>query len=824
MAGDVTVGTIKVEITGDAKPLEDAAKRGSIALKSLGTALADSNKGLSSLGVAAGTTAGILSADFITTVIKAIDYVASFAHNVTLAASKSVESMDFIAQATGLTLQQLQMLEPVFARNGMAAEQMGMVFRILATKMQEAKDTTSQAGQAFNELGLSLTGLESPSEVFSLIAERISRLPDGFQKTRLETELLGRSGARMSAVLNEGADGLKRSGEEALKMGNILNTQANTALLKVNDSFDTLTVAQGNLGKHLALFFTPFVQSANEAQLAMTNWGVKIVDEMTIASRVLAVRFQALWGFIKAQAELNLSDIGKIPELFTRWDDWAKEQIDNIRRLGVTAKDAGEHGVGVIDEKAQAAARSAAKMTEQFFFGLTQVDLGWKIVQESITAYGRSQEQLGKYITGQLIRAYDELRSVSELWSKSDFEGTKRSIDQYVAMEAALRGISEAGNQAALAGGRISPVQFAERSSLLAMQAVDQEIEAQQKLREAIEARYAVSLKLASDDAQKQRELIQQNLAEVAVVNDKIAVVHANRSARGIANAAAEEQAWRQSEQIRLQAATSIASSELQLAQASYADYAILRALRTQEIEAAAQQELAVAGLTQEQITAIHRREAAARAGIVQQFPTAFESAMQDIIGSSTFSMGTIRAQFSSTIADWMMGLNTFQQFFRNAMRSILQAFVDQLLKQMAIAALASGMGQMFSGLRFAFASATADPTMYGPGFAHGGRFTVPGAGGTDTTPVQFMATPGEEVSIRTPRQQAMNTEGSDISIVVNNYSKAEVSAQDGGTGTDGKRLIYLTVRDLVRGMVQGGDLDRQFGGRFGLSPQPGGR
>ena len=39
-------------------------------------------------------------------------------------------------------------------------------------------------------------------------------------------------------------------------------------------------------------------------------------------------------------------------------------------------------------------------------------------------------------------------------------------------------------------------------------------------------------------------------------------------------------------------------------------------------------------------------------------------------------------------------------------------------------------------------------------GFATGGDFVVGGKGGTDTTPVAFMATPGETVSIRTPGQR----------------------------------------------------------------------
>lgn len=44
--------------------------------------------------------------------------------------------------------------------------------------------------------------------------------------------------------------------------------------------------------------------------------------------------------------------------------------------------------------------------------------------------------------------------------------------------------------------------------------------------------------------------------------------------------------------------------------------------------------------------------------------------------------------------------------------------------------------------------------SLFGTKFANGGSFTVPGSGGVDTTPVSFMATPGETVDVRTPSQQ----------------------------------------------------------------------
>jgi len=60
-----------------------------------------------------------------------------------------------------------------------------------------------------------------------------------------------------------------------------------------------------------------------------------------------------------------------------------------------------------------------------------------------------------------------------------------------------------------------------------------------------------------------------------------------------------------------------------------------------------------------------------------------------------------------------------------------------------------------------------------GQGFATGGSFVVGGTGGTDTTPVNFMATRGERVTIETPQQQQAS---SNSSINIENVNLPNVS------------------------------------------------
>lgn len=62
-------------------------------------------------------------------------------------------------------------------------------------------------------------------------------------------------------------------------------------------------------------------------------------------------------------------------------------------------------------------------------------------------------------------------------------------------------------------------------------------------------------------------------------------------------------------------------------------------------------------------------------------------------------------------------------------------------------------------------------------GFATGGSFIVGGHGGTDTTPVGFMATPGERVTIETPSQQRTSDAGGGGDVTLKNVNVTDPAA-----------------------------------------------
>jgi hypothetical protein len=87
-----------------------------------------------------------------------------------------------------------------------------------------------------------------------------------------------------------------------------------------------------------------------------------------------------------------------------------------------------------------------------------------------------------------------------------------------------------------------------------------------------------------------------------------------------------------------------------------------------------------------------------------------------------------------------------------------------------------------------------------GWGYATGGDFLVGGAGGTDSQLIQFMATPGERVSVETPGQQAAGDDsksGGDYQrpVNVNMY----ISTPDANSFRESQTATTLKLQNQLR-------------------------
>lgn len=155
---------------------------------------------------------------------------------------------------------------------------------------------------------------------------------------------------------------------------------------------------------------------------------------------------------------------------------------------------------------------------------------------------------------------------------------------------------------------------------------------------------------------------------------------------------------------------------------------------------------------------------------------------------------------------------------FLDFTKQIVSQLAGQLITKQIAGAIAGGFPSLFGSTPPASGIEAASGGMI-QRFARGGP--VFGNGNLDTVPA--LLTPGEFVLSRRDVHDIKSGLGGGVSVVVNNYGQNDVQASS-GQGPDGRQMIYVTVRDMVRGMVRGGELDGPMGQRFGVNPAPGRR
>ena len=167
---------------------------------------------------------------------------------------------------------------------------------------------------------------------------------------------------------------------------------------------------------------------------------------------------------------------------------------------------------------------------------------------------------------------------------------------------------------------------------------------------------------------------------------------------------------------------------------------------------------------------------------------------------------------------------------FSSLIDGMIADLVRLMLQQQIMGPLAQALGGIdFAGM-FGFATGgTGTVGQTGLGFATAGGFTVPGkAGAVDSTPVNFMASPGERVSVTRPgeidRQGGQKVEQNVQVNVIGGEGGAEVEERQ---GADGSRIVDVFINrsrsaaasDISRG---GTDLNRAIERRYGLNPAAG--
>lgn len=189
-----------------------------------------------------------------------------------------LDRMDDLQEKTGISVEKLSELRFAGEATGTPFETLAAAVGRLSKTMAEAAGGNKEAVATFQALGVEVVDsngkLRAADLVLADLATRFAGYEDGPAKAALAQRLFGRSGAELIPILNQGAAGLTRLGDEAKRLGAVLNKDAAKAAADFNDNLAKIklgsegaaAVIAGPLIKALGDASGAFIQSRKDGE------------------------------------------------------------------------------------------------------------------------------------------------------------------------------------------------------------------------------------------------------------------------------------------------------------------------------------------------------------------------------------------------------------------------------------------------------------------------------------------------------------------------------------------------------------------------------
>lgn len=250
------------EQDGAAKKNVDAMEKYRDAMKNAGQAGKELATEVAAVGAAAvGMTAGIYS--FVK------------------AGARWADDLNTLGKTTGIATAELQKFEYASKLIDVSTETMTGSLTKLTRNMQSAKDGSGAAAEAFKTLKVDVTdasgNLRDRQDVFEETISALGEIESETERDALAMEIFGKSAQQLNPLIKGGAERLRELGDEAEKMGLILDQKTLDKLNEFNDSVDLLGAKGNQITKILASQAQPAVEGL-----------VKVGDELLAEIKELA--------------------------------------------------------------------------------------------------------------------------------------------------------------------------------------------------------------------------------------------------------------------------------------------------------------------------------------------------------------------------------------------------------------------------------------------------------------------------------------------------------------------------------------------------------
>ena len=164
-----------------------------------------------------------------------------------LKTAKEADELNTLSQQSGLTTEELQKMQ-------YASELVDVSVSDMASAQSKLRKSMASSEATFNQLGVATRdasgAMRDSSDVFYDVLEALGKVGNETERDQLAMQIFGKSADQLAGIIDDGGAALKAYGDEAERLGLIMDQQTLDSLNKVNDELDQLKAqAKGELAK-----------------------------------------------------------------------------------------------------------------------------------------------------------------------------------------------------------------------------------------------------------------------------------------------------------------------------------------------------------------------------------------------------------------------------------------------------------------------------------------------------------------------------------------------------------------------------------------------
>lgn len=192
------------------------------------------------------------------------------------AAMAAIEYGDQIAKAAEKT----GIAADAFSELAFAAKMQDIELSSLSTGLKKFQVSISEAGsgsksalEKFAALGIEFERFRqlSPDRQFEVLAEQISKLKDPADRTRAAVEFFGKAGADLLPLFSQGAEGIRKAREEAVKLGVAMSNEQVKKLADADDAIKRLSQSWDGFARTLTIKVAPILTKILDSLVGDTD-------------------------------------------------------------------------------------------------------------------------------------------------------------------------------------------------------------------------------------------------------------------------------------------------------------------------------------------------------------------------------------------------------------------------------------------------------------------------------------------------------------------------------------------------------------------------